>query len=386
MSRTAAATEPLFDIPPASHTVSVSIINTTATIRNVPTVSFVEPHIKGHDFLAAPCFSFLIHRHTPTSDRSLLFDLGIRKDPQNLPPPLLSHLSSLNWTLSAPSSVPDIISPTVPLKDIEAIIWSHAHFDHTGDPSPFPSTTAVLVGPGFKDTFLPAYPTNPTSCLPEPTLSGRELIELDFSDDNRWKILTVGPFRAIDYFEDGSFYLLDAPGHAVGHICALARVTSSLGPSSMGKPQEDSFILLAGDAFHHLGELRPSEYVPLPKEITPSPFDDGKACPGEVFDGLLPRGRKQPFYKAVGPWHHDLEELAETVRKLQIADGTGNVLVLAAHDESLLDVVEFFPGKLNGFLKEGWGKKVRWRFLRDFAEAVGKGKTGNAERWGGKGE
>ncbi|KAK0642144.1 beta-lactamase-like protein, partial [Cercophora newfieldiana] len=370
---------PPFDIPPASHTVSVSIINTTATIRGIPTTSFFEPHIKGHDFLAAPCFSFLIQRHTPTSDRSLLFDLGIRKDFQNLPPSLLSHFRELNWSLSVESSVSDIISPTVPLQDIEAIILSHHHFDHIADPSVFPPTTALVVGPGFKQSVTPGYPTDSTSPVPESSLSNREVIELDFSDYNRWKIVDIGPSKAIDYFEDGSFYLLDAPGHVVGHVCALARVTSSLGVIAPGKThEEDSFVLLAGDAIHHPGELRPSEWVPLPGVVKPSPFGDGKGegegegCPGAMFDGLLTGGRTTPFYKAVGPWHSDFDALRETVRKLQRADGMGNVLVLAAHDESLLDVVEFFPKNLNGFLKEGWGEKLRWRFLRDFGEAVGK--------------
>jgi len=118
--------------------------------------------------------------------------------------------------------------------------------------------------------------------------------------------------------------------------------------------EDDSFVLLAGDAFHHAGELRQSEYVPLPKEIVPSPFGEGrKVCPGDVFEGLLKEGRAKPVYKAVGPWHCDFARLRETIRKLQVADGTGNVLVATAHDESLLGVVEFHPKTMNGFLKEG---------------------------------
>ncbi|KAK0620647.1 hypothetical protein B0T14DRAFT_604201 [Immersiella caudata] len=385
MNQTTQTPLPPFDIPPASRTVSVSIINTASTIRNIPATSFLSPHIKGHDYLAAPCFSFLIHRHTPTSDRFLLFDLGIRKDVQNLPPPLLSHLSSLNWSLSAPSSVPDILSPTIPLTNIEAIIYSHPHFDHIGDPSPFPPTTALLVGPGFTSSYLPAYPSNPKSSIPESALSNRELIELDFSDSNRWKILNIGPFAAIDYFEDGSFYLLDAPGHAAGHICALARVTSSIGVD----PTEDSFVLMAGDVFHHVGELRPNKWVPLPGVIWPSPFEgeEERSCKGGLFDKLLPEGRERPFYKAVGEWNEDVLKLKETLGKVQMADGAGNVLVVGAHDETLLDVVEIWPeGKLNGWLKEGWGERLGWRFLRDFGEAIGKGGTGNRERWGGSGK
>ena len=39
---------------------------------------------------------------------------------------------------------------------------------------------------------------------------GRELKELVFKDDNR-----VAGFRAIDLFDDGSFYLLDVPGVSI---------------------------------------------------------------------------------------------------------------------------------------------------------------------------
>ena len=35
---------------------------------------------------------------------------------------------------------------------------SHWHFDHIGDPSTFPGTTELVVGPGFKEKFFPGYP------------------------------------------------------------------------------------------------------------------------------------------------------------------------------------------------------------------------------------
>jgi len=55
----------------------------------------------------------------------------------------------------------------VDLTEVESIIWSHYHFDHIGDISTFPLTTELVVGPGFSDTYLPAYPTNPNSTLLE---------------------------------------------------------------------------------------------------------------------------------------------------------------------------------------------------------------------------
>jgi len=38
---------------------------------------------------------------------------------------------------------------------------------HLGDPSKFPKTTNLIVGPGFKKNFMPGYPKNPDAWLLE---------------------------------------------------------------------------------------------------------------------------------------------------------------------------------------------------------------------------
>ena len=53
----------------------------------------------------------------------------------------------------------------------------------------------------------------------------------------RWQPLAIFP-QAIDFFRDGSLYLIDAPGHLQGHTNMLARI----GPKK--------WIYLAGDACH----------------------------------------------------------------------------------------------------------------------------------------
>lgn len=100
----------------------------------------------------------------------------------------------------------------VPLESINSIIWSHHHLDHIGDPSLFPKSTSLIVGPGFKTdkTTFPGYPTNPDALVGESAFEGRELVELDFSSG-----LDIGGFPSIDYFDDGSFYLLKSPGHSM---------------------------------------------------------------------------------------------------------------------------------------------------------------------------
>lgn len=382
MAKTVITPVPDLGIPSSPHNVDVSIIDTTATIRGISASLFLSPPIEGYDLLAAPVFSFLIQH--PGLQRSVIFDLGIRKDWKSLSPPLLSQIERLGWALHVEKDVSEILNDAgVDVTSIEAVIWSHHHFDHTGNPNTFPPSTSLIVGPGFKG-MLPGYPTNPDAAILESDLANRQLIELDFSSgtssSHTFKPLTVGRFRALDYFGDGSFYLLDTPGHAVGHISGLARVTP--GP-------EGSFILLTGDAIHHPGEIRPSRYLPLPANIIPDPFapdphplESHYGCPGATFEPLFEgRGRPAcgPVYEPARPekaceaFSHDTDEALETVAKLQEADAHDNIFVAAAHDEALLDHVVFFPeGKMNEFAQKHWVKRVRWRFLRDFASAVGK--------------
>lgn len=85
---------------------------------------------------------------------------------------------------------------------------SHFHWDHTGDSSTFPTSTELVVGPGFKKAFMPGYPSNPDAPIKESDYRGRNVREISFTDSS----LRLGRFRALDYFGDGSFYLLDAPG------------------------------------------------------------------------------------------------------------------------------------------------------------------------------
>jgi glyoxylase-like metal-dependent hydrolase (beta-lactamase superfamily II) len=137
----------------------------------------------------------------------LLFDLGVRKDVENLSPRIIARMKAGNWQVTVQKDVREQLEENgINGKEIEAIIWSHWHWDHTGDPSTFPSSTALIVRPGFTKAFTPAYPTNPNSPVLESDFEGRELREIEFS-----KGLKVGNFDAFDYFGDGSFYLFDSP-------------------------------------------------------------------------------------------------------------------------------------------------------------------------------
>ena len=64
---------------------------------------------------------------------------------------------------------------------------------------------------------------------------------VDFAGPQKYKkVAPFGPYeRAIDFFGDGSFYLVDSPGHLAGHLGAAARVA------------HDSFVFIAGDTCHN---------------------------------------------------------------------------------------------------------------------------------------
>lgn len=253
---------------------------------------------------------------------------------------------------------------SVALSSIDSIVWSHPHFDHTGDPSLFPNTTSLVVGPGFKSNPLtyPGYPLNPNSTVVQDAFEGRELVEIEFDTG-----FEIGEFKAVDFFGDGSFYLLYGPGHTHDHMCALARTS------------ENKFIFLGADAAHYNGLLRPSTLLPLPDFIVPSPFEDLHShsfCPGSIFESIHPatvKGdnyRTTPFYTLSTNITQSPEDADVTIQKIQRLDASPDVLVVVAHDITALEIFPYFPETLNGWEVKGYKELDTWRFLGDFEKAL----------------
>ena len=144
-------------------------------------------------------------------------------------------------------------------------------------------------------------------------------------------------------------------------------------------------MLMGGDFAHHGGEFRPSPYLPIPLKITPHPFPDRRsceqACPGSIFakvHGGYSNTKKpepenwsiQPFFRPIANFSHDVEQCIDSIKKVQEVDGHDEVMVVMAHDEAVLDSVEFFPKKANDWKQKGWGNAMRWAFLKDFQKGV----------------
>ena len=295
----------------------------------------------------------------------MLFDLGVRPDWRNYAAKVVSLIEATT-VVTAGSDVASVLDSddsglNIRSTDIKAVIWSHNHFDHIGDMSRFPQSTELVIGPGVRVASWPGWPRRRDAIVLDSDVEGRVVREISFEEEGSVKI---GSFDAYDFFGDGSFYLLDAPGHAVGHLCALAR-TTVLGLDS-------SFVFMGADACHHPGILRPSDYLSLPsadclqralRTATSSPLQQ---CPCAVLQSHLTSHSSPFFTVARGPLFPDHGAAMHTVRKIQELDAADNILILIAHDLSLREKIPLFPEKINWWMSSRLKTDTRWLFCNDF--------------------
>jgi hypothetical protein len=119
----------------------------------------------------------------------------------------------------------------------------------------------VIVGPGFRDAFVPGYPAKKESVFWEEDFKDRNVIEAPFN-------MKIGKFDAWDYLGDGSVYVLNVPGHAVGHVSVAqsfggnVRRLIHLLPqvSALVRTTPDTFVFLGGDVCHFCGQ-HPKEMI-----------------------------------------------------------------------------------------------------------------------------
>ncbi|MCJ1228115.1 hypothetical protein MMC12_004776 [Toensbergia leucococca] len=296
------------------------IINTTSRIQ-LPNAAFIQPAVKGFDRFDVSAYSFLIEH---PSGRKLLFDLGSL--------PLGSHRRPLNLPIdNNPNRRPRFHPSFHPLLSRKLKL-------------PSPNNRPRLSPPARTLLHRPST-SNPRPVSPPSTIS------------------TTAPFTSST-----------PPGHAIGHLCALARTTTTT---------PDAFIFMGGDACHDGGQFRPTPYLPLPESIFPNPLTPSSKhpCPGALF---MPMHRShkpdESFLYVAEGIAHDVADATESIRRLEEFDGYEDVFTVFAHDGSLVGVGDLFLREASGWMERGWREEGKWGFLSDFGEEV---EVGRRLRWGG---
>nr|GAT47775.1 metallo-beta-lactamase superfamily protein [Mycena chlorophos] len=347
-----------FGIPASHSTVSVKrILVGNLTVHGILPGLF-SPNLPGVDSLSLPMYAFLVEHGA----QKVMFDLGMRQDVSGLTPAARELFTAGEFVEGIKMDVvAQLKAGGVSMEEIETVIWSHAHFDHTGDMTKFPNSTNLVIGP---ETNMTIYPADPNSYVQASDFAGRNVTKVDFAKSN----LTFNGLKAVDYFGDGSFYLMDTPGHFPGHLTGLARVTPT------------SFIVLGGDSFHHDGQMRPRPALqaafPCPAHIRESAshtistdyFWSPDTRPG-LFDV---RSRASPLLAISdipGSFYSDPVQADVSVDKLAAFDADEDFLVLIAHDIDALGTLPYFPEALDGWKAAGVKEGLLWHFLEVGSES-----------------
>jgi glyoxylase-like metal-dependent hydrolase (beta-lactamase superfamily II) len=100
---------------------------------------------------------------------------------------------------------------------------SHAHWDHSRPiRDEFPNATAFF-GPGTKEGCSPGHIADPDLQWDGRFFDPVRATEKWAEFSGPWE--PFGPFElAHNYFGDGSFWIIQAPGHMPGNLCAAARI------------------------------------------------------------------------------------------------------------------------------------------------------------------
>ena len=274
----------------------------------MPADMFVTTASKG-EMHVVPALSFLIH-HRPTGTR-VLFDLGIRSDIHDFQSILNKY--GIRCSVDTGDVCASLEKGGLGPNDVQYVVLSHCHWDHVGNTKLFPKSRFV-VGSECQSLFNPGYPEDPSSAFFSDTLPEGRTEYLDVRSD-AWK--PIGPFpRALDFFKDGSLYLIDAPGHLPGHMNALLRTSADGG-----------WLYLAGDSAHDWRLIR---------------------GPGEIAEYPDPEGKGH-----MKCMHLDKAAAKETMKRIAEVMMIPRVRVLLAHDIEWYEEKEnkkaYLPGTIPSF-------------------------------------
>ncbi|KAF1975706.1 Metallo-hydrolase/oxidoreductase [Bimuria novae-zelandiae CBS 107.79] len=230
-------------------------------------------------------------------DEHILWDLGLNED-RSLYTPWV-HKFMLDYTnVSGPrrSIKKQLSEKGISPDQIQTVIFSHAHWDHCRPiREEFPNATAFF-GPGTKVGCSPGHLADPNAQWDGRFFDPERATERSEELTGPWQ--SFGPFKkAQDYFGDGSFWIIQAPGHLPGNLCAAARLESG------------DWVLLGSDCCHSRGIL------------------DGTH---EIAQFCL------PHRKGTVSLHADLDAAKDTISKIRTLEKDFGFHVALAHDAEWL--------------------------------------------------
>lgn len=123
--------------------------------------------------------------------------------------------------------------------------------------------------------------------------------------------------------------------------------------------------------------FRPTEYLPLPREVSTNATDPCHPCPCPctIFTQLHPTAtgedaRTKPFYEVSqdpGSAYTSGVVAQKSIDRLQALDAHPNIFICLAHDDILFDTLPLFnddPTKdINDWNNRGYKEYCRWAFL-----------------------
>ncbi|KAJ7633718.1 hypothetical protein B0H17DRAFT_961708 [Mycena rosella] len=223
-----------------------------------------------------------------------------------------------------------------------------------GTVSNIPDTMGLMFG---AETNITTFPESPTATLQASDLVGHNITKIDFAAVN----LTFSGLKAIDYFGDGSFYLLHIPVHLPGHMTALARVTLT------------SFIALGGDTFHHVGEACPrpafQKNFPCPVDLLEAKTSTSTEyfwSPNSNMGVFDMTSRAQQLFSVSNlsdSFYADPAISQVSLEKIATFDADRDFFLVVAHNMSLVGALPYFPASLNDWKASQLKETMAWGFV-----------------------